>query len=135
MNKSFWLGYVVIFVVAQVIGFAIHEVMLASTYEALAAVFRPEAAIMDMMWIMFLSSGVALLLFCYIFTKGYENRGIAEGVRYGALMGLFLSFPYTLDQFVVYPITASLTAIWLVTGVLTFMVLGGIFAAIYRPVE
>lgn len=133
MNKTFWIGYIAVFVVAQALGFLIHEVMLESTYQSLAAVFRPEAEMMSKMWIMFLGGAVSLLLFCYIFTKGYENRGIAEGVRYGALMGLFISIPIALDQYVVYPLTSFLMQIWLVAGVLTFVILGAVFAAIYKP--
>jgi len=51
------------------------------------------------------------------------------------LIGLFLSLPYVLDQYVVYPITASLAMIWLVTGVVTFTILGAVFSAIYKPAE
>lgn len=135
MNKTFWIGYVVVFVVAQVLGFLIHEVMLGATYESLAAVFRPEAEMRSMMGIMFAGGAVSLLLFCYIFTKGYENRGLGEGVRYGLLMGLFLTVPYALDQYVVYPLTVYVTAVWLITGIVTFAILGAVFAAIYRPIQ
>lgn len=133
MNKTFWIGYVVVFVVAQAINFLVHGLMLDSTYKSLAAVFRPEEQMMNMMWIMFLGGAVSLLLFCYIFTKGYENRGIAEGVRYGALIGALFFIPYSLDQYVVYPITPYLTHMWLISGILTFAVLGGVFSAIYKP--
>lgn len=135
MNKTFWLGFVAVFAVAQVLGFLIHQIMLDQTYQSLASVFRPEAEMMDKMWIMIVSSGISLLIFCYVFTKGYENRGIGEGIRFGVLIGLFLSLPYVLDQYVVYPITASLAMIWLVTGVVTFTILGAVFSAIYKPAE
>jgi len=135
VNKTFWLGFVAVFAVAQVLGFLIHQIMLDQTYQSLASVFRPEAEMMDKMWIMIVSSGISLLIFCYVFTKGYENRGIGEGIRFGVLIGLFLSLPYVLDQYVVYPITASLAMIWLVTGVVTFTILGAVFSAIYKPAE
>jgi hypothetical protein len=133
MNKTFWIGYVVVFVVAQVIGFLVHGMWLTSTYEALAAVFRPEAEMNSMMWLMMLGGALYLFLFCLIFTKGYEGKGIGEGIRYGLLMGLFLSIPSAVDQFVVYPVTAELAVIWFVTGVVTFAILGAVFAAIYKP--
>jgi hypothetical protein len=37
-NKTFWIGLVVIFVLMQAIGFAVHEVWLEGTYEGLADV-------------------------------------------------------------------------------------------------
>jgi hypothetical protein len=34
---------------------------------------------------------------------------------------------------VVYPLTSNLAVIWLITGTVTFMILGAVFAAIYKP--
>ncbi len=86
-----------------------------------------------MMWIMILSGTAVLYLFCYIFTKGYEGQGVVEGVRYGALMGLFLAFPTSVDAYVIYPLTQELAVIWFVTTLVGMMIAGAIFAAIYKP--
>ncbi len=131
-NKTFWIGFVVVFVVMQAYGYVVHEVMLSDTYESLASMFRPQAEMMDMMWMMMLGSALILLLFCYIFTQGYEGKGVAEGVRYGALMGLFISIPVA-DQYVVYPLPGDLAVIWFCVGVIGFIISGAIFAAIYKP--
>ncbi|NNL53800.1 MAG: hypothetical protein HKP32_01455 [Woeseia sp.] len=133
VNKSFWIGYVVVFIAAQAMNFVIHEVLLGATYQSLGSVFRPEAEMTEMMWIMFAGGAVSLFVFCYIFTKGYENRGIGEGIRYGLLIGLLLAVPYALDQYVVYPISAFVAAMWLISGLFTFAVLGAIFSAVYKP--
>ena len=132
-NKTFWIGLVVLFVVSQITGYLVHEVWLSDTYAALASAFRPEAEMMEMMWIMMLSGFGVLFLFCYIFTIGHEGKGIAEGLRYGALVGVLVGLPTAIDQYVIYPITAELAIIWLVTGIVTFMIYGAIFAAIYKP--
>jgi hypothetical protein len=133
MNKSFWTGFVVVWVLGQVISFLVHGMWLADTYLAMGDVFRPEVELNSMMWMMMVGSILYMFLFCYIFTRGYEGKGIGEGVRYGLLMGLFLSIPSAVDQFVVYPLTANLAVIWFVTGVIAFMILGAVFAAIYKP--
>jgi hypothetical protein len=133
MNKSFWIGFVVVWVLGQVISFLVHGMWLADTYLAMGDVFRPEVELNSMMWMMMVGSVLYMFLFCYIFTRGYEGKGIGEGVRYGLLMGLFLSIPSAVDQFVVYPLTANLAVIWFVTGVIAFMILGAVFAAIYKP--
>ena len=132
-NKTFWIGFVVVFIVMQAIGFLIHVVMLDETYKALAASFRPKEVMDSMMPIMIVSGTVVLFLFCYIFTKGREGKGVIEGVRYGALMGLFLAFPTSVDAYVLYPLTQELAAIWFVTTVVGFMIAGAVFAAIYKP--
>ena len=133
MNKTFWIGFIVVFVVWQIIAFLVHGMMLGDTYRALWGVFRPEGEVNSMMWMMYLSSALYLLLFCYIFTKGYEGRGIGEGLRFGLLMGLFMCIPMAIDQYVIYPLPPNLAVIWLVSGVVSFMIAGAVFAAIYKP--
>jgi hypothetical protein len=132
-NKTFWIGFVVVFIIMQAIGFLIHVVMLDETYKALAASFRPQEVMDSMMPIMIVSGTVVLFLFCYIFTKGHEGKGVIEGVRYGALMGLFLAFPTSVDAYVIYPLTQELAAIWFITTLVGFMIAGAVFAAIYKP--
>ena len=132
-NKTFWIGFVAVFILMQAIGFLIHAVLLDDTYQALAAIFRPKEVMDSMMWIMILSGTAVLFLFCYIFTKGCESKGVAEGVRYGILMGLFLALPTSVDAYVIYPLTTELAAIWFVTTVVSFVIAGAVFAAIYKP--
>ncbi|MEX0976620.1 MAG: hypothetical protein WDZ50_05945 [Woeseia sp.] len=133
MNKTFWIGFVAVFVVAQVIGYVVHQVLLADTYVALADAFRPQSELMGMMWMMTVGSVVSLWLFCYIFTRGYEGKGISEGLRYGLLIGLFIAIPMAINQYVVYPVSSNLALIWAVTGVVGYIILGAVFAAIYKP--
>ena len=135
MNKTFWIGFIVVYIVWQVIGFLVHGIMLQDTYTSMWQVFRAESEMNSMMWMMYLSSALYLLLFCYIFTKGYEGKGVGEGIRYGLLMGLFMAIPMSLDQYVIYPITSNLAVIWFVGGVISFVIAGAVFAAIYKSSE
>lgn len=135
INKSFWIGFIVVYIVWQVIGYVVHGIMLADTYTNMWQVLRPQSEIDSLMWVMFISSALYLLLFCYIFTKGYEGKGIGEGLRFGLLMGLFLSIPMSLDQYAIYPISSNIAVIWFVSGVVSFMIAGAVFAAIYKPGE
>ena len=132
-NKTFWIGWVAVYIVMQLFGYVLNMVLLADSYEALAHVFRPQEEIESLMGIMFVSSAIGLWLFCYIFTKGYEGKGIMEGVRYGALMGLFLGISTSIDAYVIYPITQELAMIWLVSSVVGLAIGGAVFAAIYKP--
>ena len=132
-NKTFWIGFVAVFIVVQVIEYLVHGVALMDTYEQLADAFRPQEQMFDMMWMMTVASLIYLLAFCYIFTKGYEGKGIAEGVRYGAWMGLFLAPPMAINQYVVYRVPGDVAAIWFVTILITMHIAGAVFAAIYKP--
>lgn len=134
-NKTFWFGFIAVYVVAQILGFLVHAVLLDETYKSLAHLWRPEEEMFSMMWIMYLTSALYLWLFCYIFTKGYEGKGVMEGVRYGLLMGLFMSIPQAFDSYVIYPIPQSLAITWFVSGVVFFVILGAVFALIYKPAQ
>lgn len=131
-NKTWWFGWIAVFVVMQAYGYLIHEVGLSDTYQSLASVFRPEAEMMDMMWMMTVGSAFTTAVFCYIFTFGAEGKGVMEGIRYGALMGLFFSIATSVDSYVVYPLSAELAVIWFVTGVVGLMIAGAVFASIYK---
>jgi hypothetical protein len=132
-NKTFWIGFVAVFVVMQGLGYVIHEVMMGDTYERLASIFRPEAEMNDMMWMMMVSGAITIFMFCYIFTKGYEGKGVMEGVRFGALIGFLMAGPMAIDPHVIYPVPAEVASIWLISGIATLMIAGAVFAAIYKP--
>ena len=132
MNKRFWMAFAACYVVGQVLGFVINGVLLADIYKALAHVWRPEAEMQARMWVFMVTSFVSIFLFCYIFTRGYENKGLMEGVRYGGLIGVFVSFPMAYDSFVVYPITYNLVLAWFFTGLAYWIILGAVLALIYR---
>ncbi|HZD54347.1 MAG TPA: hypothetical protein VE175_14960 [Woeseiaceae bacterium] len=132
-NKTFWLGFVVIYVVMQILGYLTHNVLLAKHYALLVDVFRPRAEMREMIWMLYVSSAIYLYLFCQLFAVASRGKGVTEGVRFGLLLGLFLSVPASINSYVVYPITPAIAAIWFMTGVISFMIAGAIFAAIYRP--
>ena len=88
---------------------------LGETYASLASVWRPEAEMMSKMWIMYLTSAVFTVLFCYIFTRGYEGKGAIEGVRYG-LLGRLMGLPYAYESYIIYPITLRLAHTWAIVG-------------------
>ncbi len=132
-NKTFWIGFVVVYLVMQVLGYVIHEVMMGDTYEKLAAIFRPEAEMQSMMWIMMASSALMMLMFCYIFTRGHEGKGIAEGVRYGVFIGLLMAGPIAIDPHVIFPVPGNVAMIWLISSIASLTIAGAIFAAIYKP--
>lgn len=132
-NKTLWIGFLAVFVVFQVMGYVVHQVLMAETYASFASVFRPEDEMMGILWQMSVGQAAYLFVFCYIFTKGHEGKGIGEGVRYGALMGLFLSIPMAVDQYVVFPISGNLAVMWFVSSLAFLIVCGAVFAAIYKP--
>lgn len=132
-TKSFAITVVVLYVLAQALGYLMHEVWLTPAYEAAAAVFRPKAEMDQMMWMFFVTSAVWVLVFTYIFVRGREGKGIMEGVRYGALMGLFYNLTVSYDSYVVYPIPYSLALKWFLGGFAISLILGVVASLVYKP--
>jgi hypothetical protein len=134
-GKRFFLSFIVIFVLLEIFSYLIHSVILSSTYmsEGSKQLFRPEEQMNSYMWVIWVTDLIWSLLFVFFFVKGYENKGIMEGLRYGFYMGVFYSFVQAYQQFAVYPIPYSLALQWFIYGLIEMLILGFAAALLYKP--
>ena len=128
--KRFIIAGLAVFILIQAIDWLVHGVLLASWYQEIKGLWRPD--MMDFMWIMVLGSLFYSFMFVFIFTRGYEERGVAEGARYGLFIGLLFNVTGILGQYAMYPIPFTLSMIWLAYGVIEMVIAGIVTAAIYR---
>ena len=134
MNTKKWvIASLVIFVVDQLLSYLIHGVILSGAYEATAHLWRPMEEMNRMMWMMWISGLVWSFLFVYIFAKGYEGKGIMEGVRFGLLIGVFFSLPMSIGTYASMPITTTIALGWFFLGVIEITILGVLAALLYKP--
>ena len=111
MNAKKWLiASVVVFIVVFACDWLFNNVCLKSDYEATANLWRPMDEMMKNMWMWVISAIIWSLLFCFIYTKGYEGKGngAAEGLRYGFWIGLFVTIPMSIGMYFSMPIPKSL---------------------------
>ncbi len=111
-----------------------HSVVLKEVYQQTANLWRPES---DMkFYFIWLTLGQFLfsMIFSLFFLRGYENKGLMEGVKYGAMMGVFFCAP-NLIWYAVQPLPGSLVAQWCLGGLIEITLAGAILASIYRPNE
>lgn len=135
MNIKKWvITSLVVFVASWIMDFIIHMVILQGAYEATSHIWRPEAEMTSMMWWMWLSGLIWCFLFVYIFAKGYEGRGIMEGVRFGLIIGLFFMLTMSLGNYVTLPIPFSLALYWFIFGLIEITIMGVITSLLYKPV-
>ncbi len=134
MNKSkFLISFVAIYVVGFILNYLIHNMLLMDTYMSLSNLWRPD---MDrLMWVQFVTALFYCFFFVYIFVRGYQNRGIMEGVRYGLIIWGFTSIPMIYGQYMVYPLPYSLVWKWLAADLVSLLVYGILVALIYKPAE
>lgn len=136
-TKKFFLAFFAVFAVLEITNYLVHGVILDSTYkdEMYRSVFRPEADMISKMWIGWVTDIIWSYFFVFLFVKGYENKGIGEGLRFGLYIGLFYVLVNSYGMYVVLPLQYSLVLQWFIYGLIQTLILGAITAAIYKPKE
>lgn len=132
-TKKMFIAVISVFILLQVTSFIIHGLLLAKTYEGLAAVFRPMEEMNALMWRMWIADVVWAYFFVFIFNKGFQNKGLIEGVRYGIYISLFMSFVAAVAQNAVYPVPYTLALQWFIYGTIQNVILGVVVAFLAKP--
>lgn len=129
MSKRVLLGCAAVFITLQILDVLIHRVLLASTYASLASLWRPDME--SKMWIMYLVSLVGSFFFSFVFSKGYENKGIGEGLRYGFYIGIWMSMGSAYGTYSMIAIPYSLALQWFMYGVIEWLIAGVVIALVF----
>lgn len=136
-TKKLIIAVIAVFILLEATNYLINMVILSSTYAQpeISKVFRSMEEMNAKMWRMWVADIVWSFFFVFIFTKGYQNKGLIEGVRYGIYIALFMNFMAAVAQNVVYPIPFSLALQWFIYGSIQCIILGVVTAFIYKPAE
>jgi hypothetical protein len=106
--------------------------MSAYESEGVKEAFRSTEEMQSNMWIMWVMYFVWAFFFTFIFVKGYENKGIIEGVKFGIYIGLFYLPVSAYGNYAVYPIPYSLAFQWFIFGLIQSVIFGITVALIYK---
>lgn len=133
--KKFLIAFLLVFIAYFVTNMLIHGVILEKTYmkPELQNAFRPESEMNKLFWVRIITMLVFSFFFTFIFVKGYEQKGVMEGVRYGIYITLFYFFVTSFDQFIIYPITYCVVWYWIAAGFAQAVIMGIIAALVYKP--
>jgi hypothetical protein len=126
--KKFFSASLLVFITLQVTNFLGHSLWLGQTYQSLANVWRPDMA--DKMWIFTVIGILTSILFVYIFNKGYEGKGVIEGLRFGLLMGLFIATPASFYEYAMYSVPISLAVKWFLLYMAQYLLFGLVVAKV-----
>lgn len=127
----FTCGGLAIYVIFQICDFIIHGFLLGDSFRSISNIGRPD--IMSYMWIMYLGSFIFSFLMMFIFIKGFEDRGIMEGVRFGILFGTVTAGMSALYLFIIFPVPLVLSIQWFGYQLVKFIIAGIAAGAIYKP--
>jgi hypothetical protein len=128
-KRFFWASLAVL-VVRKPLDYLIDTFILTREWEK-TGLLRPDVP--ATVPLMFAVGVLASFVFTYIFVKGYEGKGLWEGVRFGIVISLFSTVPTGLGAWMIFPVPVPLVVMWIVNGLLLNLVSGIIAAAVYRP--
>jgi hypothetical protein len=121
-------------VVSIPVGYVVNEILLKDLYLANAAAMRSQEAIQANVPLGFVATLVGFFAFAYMYAKGYEGtNGTIEGIRFGVLVALLVIAFALFWQWVIYPISATMTAAMIVDAIAEMALYGAIVGAVYKP--
>lgn len=133
-NKNtirFIAGGLGIFIIFQVCDLVIHGFLLGNQFKSISSIGRPD--IMSYMWIMYLAGFIFSFLMMYIFIKGFEDRGVMEGVRFGILFGTVTAGMGSLYLYILFPVPFLLVLQWFGYQLIKYIIAGIAAGSIYKP--
>lgn len=134
-TKKFVLAFILVFILVEITNYIIHMAILGPVYasDEVKVLFRPQEEMMGKMWIMYILDVIWSFFFVFFFVKGYENKGIFEGLRFGLYIALFFYLVSVYGQYTVYPIPYYLALQWFLYGLVQALILGAAAALVYKP--
>ncbi len=130
MKKRSMLAVAAVFLAWSVMDFLLHGVILASSYAATAALWRPMQEMK--MTVMYLSVLIAALCFVLVYALFFARRGVSIGLRYGVLFGVGAGVSMGYGSYSVMPIPYHMALTWFLGTVIEAAVGGVILGAIVR---
>ena len=129
MNKRVWLGFIAVFITGEILDFIVHGLLLGPTYQSLQGIFRAD--MMSKMYIFHIIGLIGAFFFAFIFSKGYEGKGVGEGIRYGVYIGIWMSAGMAYGTYGMIAIPYSLALQWFIYGVVEYLIMGVVLALVY----
>jgi len=121
--KKMLIGVVAVFIALEVLDFLIHGVILMGTY------------MMAKMWVLHVVKIITAYFFVLIFSKGYEGKGLMEGIRYGFYMGAIVAAGFGLGTYASFPIPYRLALEWFFLSLAEYIIAGIVVAQVYGKKE
>ena len=108
--------------------------LIAKEYKPYEAGYRSREAIMNYFPIGIAATLIAMIILAAIYAKGYEGgSGALEGLRFGALIGVFIVFAVVADEYVTLNIGARLALFMAVGRFIGWLVTGFVIGLVYKP--
>jgi hypothetical protein len=115
-------------------GFLVYGMLLAPEFAKYPGVYRANDAGQAFLPLMFAGLFVAIVAAAIIYAKGYQGgSGIAEGVRFGVLLGLFVVFAFYGVNYATLIINRKLAVMTAAAGFVEWTAIGAVIGLVYKP--
>ncbi len=129
MNKKVLTAFVAVFILMEVLGFIMNGVIMGEAYQSLQNVWRPD--MQRLWWVFQVVMLVGAFFFSFIFSKGFEGKGLMEGVRYGLYIGIWMGIGFAYGTYAMVAIPYSMALAWFVYTIVEYVLAGILAAAIF----
>lgn len=129
MTRKVLIGFVVVFVLTFLLDYVVNMYVMMADYQATMHLWRPPEEMK--MGVILVCQLVFAFFFTLIFSKGYEGKGIQEGVRFGVYVALMMVLPSAYMTFATMPVPYSLSLKWFLSGLVQNMIYGIALALVF----
>lgn len=128
-KRTIW-AVVAVFITWSILDFILHGVLLRSTYEATANLWRP----MDQMNMPLMYLVTLVFTTCFVLIYGHlvGRKSLASGIRFGALFGLAIGITMGFGSYSYMPIPLTLAWSWFIGSWVKAIAGGAIAGAIIK---
>jgi hypothetical protein len=128
------LAAVVATIVDACYGFTVYGMLLAGEFGRYPAVYRANDAGQAYLPLMFGGLFVAILVATTMYAKGYEGgSGVAEGLRFGLMLGVFVFLAFGGVNYAVLNIGRRLAIAAAAAGLVEWTLVGVAIGLVYKP--
>ncbi|CAK0762602.1 conserved membrane hypothetical protein [Gammaproteobacteria bacterium] len=130
MLKRAGLAVLAVFVIGSLLDFVLHGILLRSTYEATANLWRPMKEMnLPLIYVVML---VFAACFVAIYTFLVDKKSLWSGIRLGFFFGLTTGVSMGFGSYSYMPIPMTLAVSWFLGSVIEITIAGAIVGAIMR---
>ena len=131
-SKRYWLAAAAVFIIARsLVAFLFFGVIFDSVYDQPINGMRAEGS--ELFGPAFIVTFLWSLAFVYIFAKGFENKGLGEGLRFGMLTWAFYFIPMIVCYWSYFELPADWLFASLLSGLVESITAGLLVSLIYKP--
>ena len=115
-------------------GYLYYGFLIAHEYNPYPGVYRSSEAVKTYMPFGFAGILIGLVVLSIIYAKGFEGgSGLAEGARFGILIGIFIAVYYDGTNFATLNIGPRLAILQAIGALIEWTLVGIVIGLVYKP--